>query len=180
LFASRFFSPQFMPFLFASRFSPTVHAFLVCFQIFFPTVHAFLVCFQIFPGPFIVSSMVVGHGPAHAYVVGAARWGRGVLLRSSDGDEHDYHRVEQTVSDPRSFEFEQATLDPWPIHLQVTFLCSRLCRPVAYSFFFFHVGAAGQRREVVKAGDGTIFFGFFNGRARLRFWRDVRRDVGDV
>jgi hypothetical protein len=102
--------------------------------------------------------MVVGHGPAHAYVVGAARWGRGVLLRSSDGDEHDYHRVEQTVSDPRSFEFEQATLDPWPIHLQVTLLCSRLCRPVAYSFFFFHVGAAGQRREVVKAGDGTIFF----------------------
>jgi hypothetical protein len=146
-------------FLVASRFFPHSD--------FPPIVHVFLVCFQIFPGPLIVAGMVASHGPAHTYVVGVVRPGRGVLLCSSDdrrvtlcihtgvkhGNEHDYHRVEQTVSDPQSFEFEQATSNPYPIHLQVTILYSRLCHPVAYSFFF-HVQATGRRREVVGGGPG--------------------------
>jgi hypothetical protein len=67
------------------------------------------------------------------------------------GNEHGYHRVKQTISDPLSFKFEQATSDPYPRHLQVTLLCSHLCRPVAYSFLF-HVGAASGRRKVVEGG----------------------------
>jgi hypothetical protein len=69
----------------------------------------------------------------------------------------------------------QATSDPWPIHLQVTLLCSHLCHPVAYSFF--HIGATNRRHEVVGGGlewtpsrhDTIIFFGFLIGDAPLGF-----------